>query len=173
MKLTKTEKYISKSGKVMTTGKIINYARNVLRIDNIHKDVFELIDFATKSLQQENARLRQVLKIKENDFQNLAKALEEIKQRNKNKAYAWDFSEKSDILNIHKNSKKVDGSAELGDFTIDFDKNGNIVGIEIMNVSEFIRHVRLSTEQLNRMQHAEIMVSKRKPSIKELKENKK
>ena len=60
MKLTKTEKYISKSGKVMTTGKIINYARNVLRIDNIHKDVFELIDFATKSLQQENARLKEI-----------------------------------------------------------------------------------------------------------------
>ena len=29
--------------------------------------------------EQENARLRQVLKIKENDFQNLVKALEEIK----------------------------------------------------------------------------------------------
>jgi len=99
MKQSKTEKYISKSGKVMTTGKIINYARNVLRIDNIHKDVFELIDFAIKDLQQENARLKKQKDIlKDNrdlwfkksihngrEIKRLRQALEEIKGLSKKK----------------------------------------------------------------------------------------
>ena len=83
----------------------------------------------------------------------------------KDEYYEWDLSEKSDILNIRKHNKKVDGSAELGDFTIDFDKNGSIVGVEIMNISDFIKQIGLSIEQLRGMQHAEIVVNKRNPSM--------
>ena len=46
----------------------------------------------------------------------------------KNKYLAWDYSVRSDILNIHKTGKKTEGNAELGDFTVDFDKNGKISG---------------------------------------------
>ncbi len=51
--------------------------------------------------------------------------------------FRWDYSDSSDIFNIHKKGKLTIGSAELGDFTIDFDSIGNIVGLEIMNVTDF------------------------------------
>ncbi len=54
---------------------------------------------------------------------------------NETEEYIWDYSEHSDILNIHKKGVVVSGSSELGDFTVDFDRAGNIVGIEIMNVT--------------------------------------
>ena len=55
----------------------------------------------------------------------------------KQQNFVWDYSKTSDILNIHRAGRKVEGSAELEDFTVDFDKDGNVVGIEIMYASEF------------------------------------
>jgi len=66
MKPTKTEK-------IMTAEEsLINAQHQIKQLEEDCKD-----------LQQENVRLRQVLKIKENDFQNLAKALEEIRKQKK------------------------------------------------------------------------------------------
>ena len=79
----------------------------------------------------------------------------------KDKYFVWDYSEKSDILNVHKAGKKTAGSAELGDFTVDFDKNGNVAGIEIMNASEFLNLVKITREQLENIKEAEILVKKR------------
>ncbi len=79
----------------------------------------------------------------------------------KDKYFAWDYSEKSDILNVHKINKKTAGSAELGDFTVDFDKSGNVVGIEIMNASEFFNLVKINMEQLKDIKEAEILIQKK------------
>ena len=79
----------------------------------------------------------------------------------KDKYFSWDYSEKSDILNVHKANKKTTGSAELGDFTVDFDKNGNVVGIEIMNASKFFKLVSIDKEQLENIKEAEIILQKR------------
>jgi uncharacterized protein YuzE len=77
------------------------------------------------------------------------------------KHFTWDYSEGSDILNIRKAHKKTEGGAELGDFTVDFDKNGNVVGIEIMNASEFFGQVGITKEQLEHLKEAELTVTQR------------
>lgn len=81
------------------------------------------------------------------------------------KYFKWDYSETSDILNIHRQKRKVDGSAELGDFTVDFDKKGNIVGVEITNVSDFLIQAEVSKEQLEGIKCAEIAMDKRNPNM--------
>ena len=73
--------------------------------------------------------------------------------------FVWDYSERSDILNIHKKGKAIKGSAELGDFTVDFDEDGNILGVEIMNVSDFLREAGILKAELSQLQGAEITVT--------------
>ncbi len=74
--------------------------------------------------------------------------------------FVWDYNEKSDILNIHRKGKKVEGSAELSDFSVDFDKNRNIVGVELTYASEFLNQIGLQKTQLSGIKSAEITVSK-------------
>lgn len=73
--------------------------------------------------------------------------------------FQWDYSEQSDILNIHKTGKKVAGGTELGDFTVDFDNEGNVVGLEIMNVSDFLKEVGIESTQLRQLGGAELQVT--------------
>lgn len=80
----------------------------------------------------------------------------------KDKQFTWDYSEKSDILNIHKTGKKTEGSAELGDFTVDFDNEGNVVGIEILNASEFFDQSGISKEQLQHLKAAQLAIVQKK-----------
>ena len=75
--------------------------------------------------------------------------------------FSWDYSERSDILNIHRAGKMTAGGAELGDFTVDFDKGGDVVGVEIMNASDFFSQVGISGGELATLKAAEIIVNKR------------
>mgnify|MGYP001615306659 FL=1 len=75
--------------------------------------------------------------------------------------FVWDYSKTSDILNIHRAGRKVEGSAELEDFTVDFDKDGNVVGIEIMYASEFLSNVEIQKGQLSKILRAELLVNKK------------
>ena len=79
----------------------------------------------------------------------------------KQQNFVWDYSKKSDILNIHKAGQKVSGSSEFEDFTVDFDSKGQVVGIEIMYASEFLSSAGIQKEQLLKMREAEILVNKR------------
>lgn len=75
--------------------------------------------------------------------------------------FIWDYNSKSDILNIHKKGKKVDGSAELSDFSVDFDKSGNIIGVEITYAAEFLSQIGLQKKHLTEIKSAELTVSKK------------
>ncbi len=79
----------------------------------------------------------------------------------KTKQFTWDYNEKSDILNVRKINKKSDGNAELGDFTVDFDTKGNVIGIEIMNASEFLGQVGITKEELAKLNDAELTVTQK------------
>ena len=79
----------------------------------------------------------------------------------KDQYFSWDYSEKSDILNIHKTGKQTAGSAELGDFTVDFDKNGNIVGVEVMNALDFFLQVGISGDDLAKIHAAELIIKQK------------
>lgn len=82
----------------------------------------------------------------------------------KNQFFDWDYSTDSDILNIHKIDKKTKGSAELGDFTVDFDEKDNVVGVEIMHASEFFKELGIIKSQLGTIKNAKILVDKRNPN---------
>ncbi|MEK6960734.1 MAG: DUF2283 domain-containing protein [Nanoarchaeota archaeon] len=80
----------------------------------------------------------------------------------KRSGFSWDYSERSDILNIHKEGFVTDGSAELDDFTIDFSKTGEVVGVEIMNASEFLEPAGVTRGQLAKIEAGEVKVDRRK-----------
>ncbi|MAG47544.1 hypothetical protein CL617_02985 [archaeon] len=77
--------------------------------------------------------------------------------------FNFDYSEYSDILHIHKDGYVTKGSAEVGDFTLDFDSNEEIVGIEIENASEFFNNLDIDKVSLNEMKGAEFVIDKRNP----------
>ena len=66
------------------------------------------------------------------------------------------------ILNIHKTAKNTQGSAEFGDFTVDFDKEGQVVGIEILNASEFVDKAVISKEELEGIKDAQLTITHKK-----------
>ncbi len=74
------------------------------------------------------------------------------------KEYSWDYSESSDILNIHKKGIKTKGSAELGDFSVDFDVEGNVVGLEIMNATDFLDESQISLHNFSEITGVELVV---------------
>ncbi len=83
----------------------------------------------------------------------------------KTNQFVWDYSDHSDIFNIHQENKQVQGSEELGDFTIDFDAEGNVVGLEIMNVTNFLQEAQISREQVLSLRDAELLVRQGKGGI--------
>lgn len=50
--------------------------------------------------------------------------------------FNFDYDLKNDDLFVYLEGKKSSGAIELGDFVLDFDKEGNLVAIQIMNASE-------------------------------------
>lgn len=75
-----------------------------------------------------------------------------------NKQYVWDYSEASDILNIHKKNIKTAGSAELGDITIDFDQQGDVVGLEMVNISDFLQPVGIRSAELTTAKDVQLLI---------------
>lgn len=83
----------------------------------------------------------------------------------KTNKFVWDYSERSDILNIHQENRPIQGGEELGDFTIDFDAEGNVVGLEIMNVTDFLQEAQISPEQLSSLCGAELLIKQGKGGL--------
>ena len=79
----------------------------------------------------------------------------------KKNGFNFDYSRYSDILHIHKNGKKTEGSVEIGDFTLDFGKNDEVVGVEIENASEFFNNLDISKKSLNEIKEAKMIISSR------------
>ena len=77
--------------------------------------------------------------------------------------FNFDYSEYSDILHIHKNGQNTRGSIELGDFTLDFGNNDDIIGVEIEHASEFFSSLDIGKDDLCKIEHAELIIDKRNP----------
>lgn len=61
-----------------------------------------------------------------------------MEKENMSMAYSWEYCEESDILSIRRKNRNIDGSAELGDFIVDFDADSDVIGVEILFASEFL-----------------------------------
>lgn len=55
--------------------------------------------------------------------------------------FKFDYDEENDSLFVYLEGAKSNGAVELGDFVFDFDKKGNLVAMEIFNVSEVLKTV--------------------------------
>ena len=77
--------------------------------------------------------------------------------------YSYDYSRHSDILHIHKHGKQTLGSVELGDFTIDFGENDEVVGLEIDHASEFFRNLDINEDLSKDINEVNLILDKRNP----------
>ena len=55
------------------------------------------------------------------------------------------------------------GSVELGDFTIDFGEDGEVVGLEIEHVSEFFRNLDINEDLSNNINEVNLILDKSNP----------
>lgn len=86
-----------------------------------------------------------------------------ISRKMKESRFEWSYSKGADIFRVFLRDTKITGSAEVGDFTIDFlDKE--VVGLEIMQASEFFTTIGISKEALSQISDTKIWVDKRNPS---------
>ena len=77
--------------------------------------------------------------------------------------FNWDYSSYSDILHIRKKDLLTKGSVELGDFTLDFGSNDEIVGIEIEHASEFFNNIDIDKPALSKIENAQFVIDNRNP----------
>ncbi len=52
------------------------------------------------------------------------------------KKFNFDYDQENDDLFVYLEGKKSSGAVELGNFILDFDENGILVAMQILNVSE-------------------------------------
>lgn len=55
--------------------------------------------------------------------------------------FKFDYDVENDSLFAYLENSNSGGAVEIGDFTFDFDKSGNLVAIEIFNASEILNSV--------------------------------
>lgn len=68
------------------------------------------------------------------------------------------YDKKHDILAIHKgfrNGEKFKGNIDIGNLILDVSTKGRIVGIEILNVSKFLKDFKIKQGVLNEMKDAD------------------
>ena len=59
--------------------------------------------------------------------------------REKMKQFKFDYDVNNNDLFIYLEGKKSKGSIELGNFILDFDEKGDLVAIQILNISEILK----------------------------------
>ena len=77
--------------------------------------------------------------------------------------FNWDYSEYSDILHIRKKGQLTKGSVELGDFTLDFGSDNEIVGIGVEHASEFFGNLDIDKSALSKLENAQFVIDNRNP----------
>ena len=55
--------------------------------------------------------------------------------------YKFDYDKENDDLFIHRRDSKSKGSIEFGDLVLDFNSKKQLVGIEILNASKFLKDI--------------------------------
>ena len=79
--------------------------------------------------------------------------------------FDYDDNRDSLFISIKKKNERVQGSAKLGELALDFTREGRIVGIEIIHVSDFLKKFDIDAESMKKIEEAELAVSYRRDSI--------
>ena len=62
-------------------------------------------------------------------------------------------------------SENTKGSVELGDFTLDFSHDGEVVGVEIEHASEFFINIDIDKKSLISLKSAEFIIDSKNPQV--------
>ena len=75
-----------------------------------------------------------------------------------------DYDKENDILFIHRKDTKTKGSVEVmgGDIVIDFSKDKEVVGIEIMNASELLKNFDITKDMLSKVIAGDMKVAQQR-----------
>jgi uncharacterized protein YuzE len=69
--------------------------------------------------------------------------------------FNFDYDLENDDLFVYLEGKKSSGAIELGNFILDFDKTGNLVAMQIINVSEVFAKIlskMINPKNINQME---------------------
>jgi uncharacterized protein YuzE len=70
------------------------------------------------------------------------------------KEFNFNYDLENDDLFVYLEEKKSAGAIELGNFILDFDEYGNLVAMQILNVSDVFRKIlsKINPNNINQMQ---------------------
>ncbi len=73
----------------------------------------------------------------------------------------------SDSLIISKKqpNEKVQGSAEIGNLTLDFTSNGKIISVEFQNISKFLEVMNIDKNILSKLENVDLVVQKQRGAV--------
>ncbi len=72
--------------------------------------------------------------------------------------FNFDYDSKNDDLFVYLENKKSAGAVELGNIILDFDKNYNLVAMQIINVSEFLSKIFSRKINLSNIKEAKMEI---------------
>jgi len=84
------------------------------------------------------------------------------------KEFKIDYDEENDSLFVYLEDSVSQGSVEMGNFVFDFDKNGNLKAMEILEASKTLRSILLRVIELSRIKEfkAEVINFRNMASIR-------
>jgi len=62
-----------------------------------------------------------------------------------------DYDKENDSLFVYSEDSKSNGSIEIGNFIFDFDKEGDLKAMEILEASEILKNILLKTIELSKI----------------------
>ncbi len=81
------------------------------------------------------------------------------------KNFDYDGVSDSLIISRKKSDEKVQGSAEIGNLTLDFASNGKILNVEFQNISKFLEMMNINPSILNELTEVNLIVQKHMGAI--------
>jgi len=82
-----------------------------------------------------------------------------------NKNFDYDDFSDSLIISRKQPGEKVQGSAEIGNLTLDFTSNGKIVNVEFQKISKFLGIMNINPNILNELEKVDLIVQEQRGAI--------
>lgn len=70
--------------------------------------------------------------------------------------FKFNYDEESDDLFVYLEGQRSAGAVELGNFVLDFDNKGNLVAMQILNVTDIFSKILVQVIQLSKITEVQI-----------------
>lgn len=77
----------------------------------------------------------------------------------------FNYDNLNDLLYIYKENSSVYANVVIGDFHVEFSKEGQVVGMEILNASDLLEEYDVSKDMLENIKKVEIKIVNRDNSL--------